>query len=387
MASAWRRSGSRCADDVIGAVRDRLAPLERRVDLPAIEVTVECGTVVLRGVVGARWVARELEHAARRAARPAAVVSHLRVSDLMYPSEGPRSGRPGVRGSLSGATARVRLRHTILDRYVATVTSPTNRGRRGRSLLRAARFDLWTRYLGRPTVAVLGRSSTIVAYPGETNSPHAVYRNPPNWPEMVVWRERLQPGDLFVDVGANIGLYTIFATELGATVIAVEPNACNAARIHEHLWRNGRTAEVVQKALADEVGGARITDDLDSYNHLLVDGRSGGVQVECTTLDDLLGDRVAAGVKIDVEGSERRVLLGAERALAAQRIRLLQIEWTAREARVNFDEDREPVAELLRRHGYALHRPDEGGVLRLISGVVSTGRDVFAVPRGEDADE
>ena len=50
-----------------------------------------------------------------------------------------------------------------------------------------------------------------------------VYGNPPNYPEMVTWRQVLRPADLFVDVGANIGSYSIWAGEMGANVIALEP--------------------------------------------------------------------------------------------------------------------------------------------------------------------
>ena len=44
---------------------------------------------------------------------------------------------------------------------------------------------------------------------------------------MLVWQQALRPGDLFVDVGANIGSYAIWAADLGADVIALEPQ-----RIH-----------------------------------------------------------------------------------------------------------------------------------------------------------
>ena len=40
---------------------------------------------------------------------------------------------------------------------------------------------------------------------------------------MLIWQQVLQSGDLFVDVGTNVGSYTIWAADLGAEVIALEP--------------------------------------------------------------------------------------------------------------------------------------------------------------------
>jgi FkbM family methyltransferase len=228
-------------------------------------------------------------------------------------------------------------------------------------------------------VARIGDHSKIIAYPGETNSPHAAYRNPPNW-EMVVWRQRLRPGDLFVDVGANIGIYTIYMLDLGASVIAFEPDSHNAGRIREHLALNGYTAEVIERAVSNKPGVVRFTQGLDSYNHMLISG-SAGIEVEATTLDDVLGDRYVNGMKIDVEGAERLVLEGARQALAEHRIRLMQLEWSAGMVQTTLSEDRSPVADILRSHGYVLYRPDrKRGDLHRITGSVPTGTDVFASP-------
>lgn len=261
-------------------------------------------------------------------------------------------------------------------RVAMACAAPANKGARTRAAVRVLRHEVLTRALGRPIVVPIGTHSRIIARHGETSSPHAVWSNPPN-DQMRVWRNHLRPGDLFVDGGANIGIYTVFALDLGAEVIAVEPTA-NAERVREHLRLNGCTATVVQQALSDATGTLRITDDLDSFNHLVLDG-SHGVEVPTTTLDALLGERTAAGLKLDVEGVERLVLQGASRALAERRIRLMQLEWTPNAPVNMLGETREPVAELLRQHGYRLYRHDRGGHLQEIDGPVPPElHDVFA---------
>ena len=118
------------------------------------------------------------------------------------------------------------------------------------------------------------------------------------------------------------------------------------------------------------------TEGLDATNHLLP-GAGGGLRVEVRTLDDILGTRRARGVKIDVEGAERLVLEGARRALHDGRIGVIQLEWNEMSREV-LGEDRRPVANLLKRYGYELHRPDAKGVLHAIT-APDYGEDLFAV--------
>ncbi len=265
-----------------------------------------------------------------------------------------------------------------LQRVVTSFASPASRGQRLRAVGRTVRYEVRTRYLKRPTTAAIGDNSKIICYPGETNSAHAAYRNPPNW-EMVVWRRYLRPGDLFVDVGANVGIYTLYLLDLGAEVIAVEPDPHNAGRVRENLSLNGYCAQVIQKAVCDRAGTVRFTQGYDSYNHLLPDGTADGIDVEATTIDDVVGDRVVSGMKIDVEGAERLALEGASRALAEHRIKLIQLEWTSNVVQSTLAENRDPVADILRRHGYVLYRPDRRlGELHKIEGYPPPGRDVFA---------
>ena len=280
-------------------------------------------------------------------------------------------------GSAKRTTELLLGRVPPLYRAAASFGSPASRGQRLRAAGRTIKYDVRTRYLKRPTVAAIGDHSKIIAYPGETNSPHAAYRNPPNW-EMLVWRARLRPGDLFVDVGANVGIYTIYMLDLGLRVIAFEPDPRNAGRLREHLALNGYHAQVLQKAVSDHCGAVRFTQGLDSYNHLILSGTD-GIEVQATTLDEVLGEQVVDGMKIDVEGAERLVLEGARQALTAHRIRLLQLEWSSDAVQNTLSEDRTPVAELLRGYGYVLYRPDRDRAdLHEISGSVPTGTDIFA---------
>jgi FkbM family methyltransferase len=275
------------------------------------------------------------------------------------------------------------LRHavTVGARRLAALLDNTQ-GRRLQSVRKLISYEIRTAWLKRPTVAPIGKRSKIIVYPGETNGPVAAKYNPPNRNQMRVWEQHLRPGDLFVDVGANIGIYTIYSLDLGARVIACEPDPHNYERLVENLHLNRFEAEALNVAVADKPGIFRFTKGLDSFNHLVFDG-SDGIEVEATTVDVILGDRHATGVKIDVEGAERLVLVGAARALADRRIDMIQFEWAGHEIEPP-DAELTSVPEMLRDAGYALHRPDAHGNLILLTGPVEarrgvSHRDLFAV--------
>ena len=91
-----------------------------------------------------------------------------------------------------------------------TWTHPANKTARIKALLRVVHFQARGRLLHKRTLTRLGDRSWIWAHPDRYASVKAVCANPPDHPEMLTWRHCLKPGDLFVDVGANVGIYTIW---------------------------------------------------------------------------------------------------------------------------------------------------------------------------------
>lgn len=250
---------------------------------------------------------------------------------------------------------------------------PANSGHRGRALLRALRYQAQSRLLRRRAVARLGERSRLWVDLHRTSASMALYANPPDVPEMLAWRRVLHQGGLFIDVGANVGTYTIWAAELGAEVIAVEPAADTFGLLQENIVLNGYPVTAVRAAAGDHCGTARFTVGRDAGNSLALDGP---VVTELVTVDSLIGDRRATGMKVDVEGFEIDVLRGAARALAEHRIGLIQIEWNEMST-FAVGAGRRPVAELLAGFGYRLYRPDLTG--RLVPVVdPGFGADVFA---------
>jgi FkbM family methyltransferase len=158
----------------------------------------------------------------------------------------------------------------------------------------------------------------------------------------------LRPGDIFLDVGANVGLFTLIAARrVGAhgEVHAFEPVRKTSARLTENVRLNGLTNVACHcVAFSDTIGEATITvagEGFDAWNSLgkpYMGGVVGTEVVATTTLDEFverhsLTGRISA-IKIDVEGWENRVLIGANRTLLRHDAPLLVVEFTEQAARL-----------------------------------------------------
>lgn len=132
----------------------------------------------------------------------------------------------------------------------------------------------------------------------------------------------LKPGDVFYDVGANIGFYTVLAAHSGARVVAFEPNdrAGEALRCNVALAESGDRVDVRPVALADFDGEASFTTDLEVGNHLRTNSATDSdVTVTVCRLDTLAAaDQLPwpvpgclAFLKVDAEGYDLEVLRGA----------------------------------------------------------------------------
>jgi len=140
-------------------------------------------------------------------------------------------------------------------------------------------------------------------------------------------RQVLRPGMTFVDVGANLGQFSLLAAKLvgpSGRVISVEPAPANAQLLSRSAQANGyHHLTVVPCALGAESGRATLHLADACGMHSLCDdapGRDhGAVEVEVLTLDDLARRydlQSVDALKIDVEGFEMAVLRGARTTLA-----------------------------------------------------------------------
>jgi FkbM family methyltransferase len=146
-----------------------------------------------------------------------------------------------------------------------------------------------------------------------------------------------KPGDLLLDIGANVGDWSMEALRLGAKqrgceIVAFEP----AETTHPVLCRRlGDRISIHQLALSDKDGEADFLEigDCAGTNSLAPAGIAPSHRVRVRKLDSLLAERANGTVrlaKVDCEGFDLFVLRGARGALENGAIECLQFEYNWR---------------------------------------------------------
>lgn len=157
-------------------------------------------------------------------------------------------------------------------------------------------------------------------------------------PETLEWiRSELQSGGIsaFVDVGANLGLFSLFALSLNddVKVLAIEPSLGNYGELRENLALNGwlhraHTYNVPLLSSRETGYWMEVSSRIGDSGHQFSANES-GIRVETSTGDEIVSDIGQSGdllLKIDVDGLDFSVLQGFENCLREQRIRSLLIE-------------------------------------------------------------
>lgn len=226
-----------------------------------------------------------------------------------------------------GCLKRVTLSVAIV-RYVWG--HPANRRRRCRAICRLLGWQLWQRSIRQPWTVQLARNIRLRCYPHSTSASAALYCRVPDWEEMRFVLDTLRPGDIFIDVGANVGTYSLLAASVpDVCVWAFEPSSLAYARAVENVALNAleNRVRVVRAAVGATEGTALLTTGLDTVNRVAKTGDFPDLEeVPLVALDAFLTDHGFSKVriiKIDVEGGEVDVILGAANILSATKPALL----------------------------------------------------------------
>jgi FkbM family methyltransferase len=154
----------------------------------------------------------------------------------------------------------------------------------------------------------------------------------------------LRPNDLFVDIGANIGSYSILASgHSGASSVAVEPLPVTFARLCANVRYNNidDLFTLHNVGIGDVDASLRFTATLDTMNHVATkcDSESDTIEVPFIRMEGLLRGLKPLCVKIDVEGFERKVIDGATSILQTDSLRAVLMEVNESRDRYGFKGD------------------------------------------------
>jgi FkbM family methyltransferase len=160
--------------------------------------------------------------------------------------------------------------------------------------------------------------SKLLVRNGMTGATGNIYCGLHEFAEMGFLLHFLKAGDLFVDVGANVGSWTVLGSAVcGAEVIAAEPDPVTAAWLRRNVEINRQQGRVtiVQAALGATHGSVRLTVGRDTTNRVASEGGDGTREVELLSLDEVVADRKVSLLKMDADGYEAQIVEGAKKTL------------------------------------------------------------------------
>jgi len=206
----------------------------------------------------------------------------------------------------------------------------------GHPLTRDRQVETWMRFAAWVMRSRLNRELTLpwieeqflVVRRGMTGATGNLYLGLHEFMSMMLTLHFLREGDLFLDVGANVGSYTVLASGVSrASTWAFEPDPDTARDLARNIEINGLGDRVVlhQVALGPHDGSVSFTRGEGAMNRVASDGDQ---KVPQRALDSLIGAGAPAMIKLDVEGYEEQALQGAHRTLAHPALKVLAMEGT-----------------------------------------------------------
>ena len=219
---------------------------------------------------------------------------------------------------------------------------PFNSNNRISSVLRFFKWQLNTKLNPYPIVYPFTENSKLLIWKSLNGATGNLYCGLMEYYDMGFLLHFLRSTDLFIDVGANIGAYTVLASgEIGANTISIEPIPSTYKILTDNILIN-RIQDKVQAlniGLGNEKEKINFTKSMDTVNHVATDNDIDTIEVEVDNLDSVT-NIIPALIKIDVEGFETEVLNGADKILNNKDLKAIIIELNGSGSRYGYDENK-----------------------------------------------
>jgi FkbM family methyltransferase len=232
----------------------------------------------------------------------------------------------------------------LINTFRFIISHPLNRNNKLGALLRWVGWQIRSRLASGPLVVNFVNEAKLLVTPGMTGATGNIYCGLHEFEPMAFVLHMLRKGDLFVDVGANIGSYTVLAgAVIGARCISIEPIPETYEDLMQNIRINGieNIIRAYNCGIGKEDGVLRFTVSLDTADHVAVATERNAektIQVEIKKLDTIIGNLKPALMKIDVEGYETEVIASADDILSQPTMNAVIMELDGYGRRYGFDE-------------------------------------------------
>lgn len=219
---------------------------------------------------------------------------------------------------------------------------PYNAENRWKGLIKYLQWQLISRLSEYPIIYQYTDNSKLLLRRGLSGADGNFYCGLMEYDDMGFLLHFLRSEDLFIDIGANVGAYSVLASaEIMCNSISIEP----IPNTYKHLMGNILINDIQDKVVAlnigmgSERGVLKFTKSLDAVNHVATDNEMDTINIEVDTLDSIISDKNPLLIKIDVEGFETEVLNGAHNTLENNNLKAIIIELNGSGMRYGYNED------------------------------------------------
>ena len=234
------------------------------------------------------------------------------------------------------------------------INHPLNKDNKIAALNRFVKWQFNTRLNPYPIIYSFTTRSRLIIQKGMTGATGNLYCGLHDFNDMFFLLHFLQKGDLFIDIGANIGSYTVLAAaHCNVETISIEPVPATFNHLVDNISINSisHITTPLNMALGSTEGSITFTSKYDTVNHVATATDKDTIEVKVNSLDHIVGDRNPALLKIDVEGYETEVLSGAYQVLQNKSLKAIIIELNGSGSRYGYDENK--IHELLLSKGFS----------------------------------
>lgn len=242
-----------------------------------------------------------------------------------------------------------------------SISHPLNRNRRLATVWNYFKWQITARLTPGPVIVrFVDETSIIVQPPG--HSTLIIHTGLYDFEDMLFLLHFLRDDDLFADIGANIGIYSILSAGAAkANTIAFEPIPSTYKSLCRNIHLNALENRItpLNMALGSSKGKLSFTAGEGAQNHVI--GKhdtvsSKDIDVNVEILDEVLKDQVPTAIKIDVEGFETEVFNGGKNTLENKELQVIIMELNGSGERYGYDENQ--LHKMIIDHGFGTYTYD-----------------------------
>jgi len=225
-------------------------------------------------------------------------------------------------------------------------------------MLRFIKWQLYNTLYPYPAIFPFTSRTNLIMQKGMSGATGNLYCGLHEYEDMGFLLHFLRPGDLFADVGANIGSYSVLASgHAGSETICMEPVPDTYRVLKQNIANNQISNRVtaLNIGIGSETGSLKFTNLWGPRNRVAGEHDKNTIDVAVDRLDHVLKDRTPCLIKIDVEGFEGEVMKGAHIIFSDPSLKALIIEFNPGNS---YGADVDEQQEELIRAGFALYAYD-----------------------------